>query len=27
VVVNPDPRLAAEALSRGWARHDLHPAH
>jgi HAD superfamily hydrolase (TIGR01490 family) len=26
VVVNPDPRLAAEARSRGWARHDLHPA-
>lgn len=24
VVVNPDPRLAAEARSRGWARHDLH---
>ena len=26
VVVNPDPRLAAEARSRGWARHDLHAA-
>lgn len=24
VVVNPDPRLAAEAQARGWARHDLH---
>jgi HAD superfamily hydrolase (TIGR01490 family) len=24
VVVNPDPRLATEARSRGWARHDLH---
>lgn len=24
VVVNPDARLAAEALARGWPRHDLH---
>jgi HAD superfamily hydrolase (TIGR01490 family) len=24
IVVNPDPRLAAEAQARGWARHDLH---
>ena len=25
VVVNPDARLAAQAVARGWARHDLHP--
>jgi len=24
IVVNPDPRLAAEARARGWARLDLH---
>lgn len=24
VVVNPDAKLAAEALARGWPRHDLH---